>query len=804
MTKNSPRRILNGLALLLAVSLFYVYAAFGAAEPSSPSPCSRPVVIRVTPLSAEVRAGDTVQFSAKVWGTGRRRGVESKQVIWSINGIPGGNAAVGTISVNGLYISPSILPDSNAIEVIATSVAEPSVSRTALLTLYNPIPTVTSVTPSKVSVGAFTLTVNGGSFVEDAEVLFDGAPLPTTLNSPTQLIASGVATQAQLGSAQVLVRNPEPGSTNSSAGLTVRVTPQPTAASTSWNPTVLGVPWASDFIPVAANQIDVKMDPRLKLKAKGDGSTDDTPAIRGAIQLASASGGGVVYFPVGDYKIFTPSNSVQGGPLVIPSRVILRGASPMTSRIFVNDPSAASETDGTWTWGGIDFQGSSMSGMTDLGVYAVNASTSQCVLLWNRGSTKVAELFFNNLDIHLNNSKSFWFEATDNLLVQNSHIDSNSLQSGPIYIVGNSHVSFLGNKVTYNFSRVHMQNNANLDMQHNTLVRDAENKDMEEGTAIESGGVELSFGQNLQVLGNTIQTLNALPSESGDGEAIMSQQSTIPDVLDAGSATAIASTTLTDANALWGPVTESRLAQYPEVVAILTGSGTGEWRTIQGVNTTTKTLTLNQPWSPVPEVGSLYSIFAWTLMDANIQHNTLIDNPNGIVIWDGCYDCTVQNNTLTNSRGIILRTADTSLDPSLYPEGRREHEVAIQDRILYNIVSNTSGLRPAYIALDVEAFEKDNYRGMGLFNIQVEGNTIQPYAANPDQTYGPIEISQEGFFPCFFFGPALVKAPSNTVFQDIYFWTNSQSVPVTYGSYFSQFATHACATPSAPPPTSTE
>src|SRR6266404_4667330 len=216
---------------------------------------------------------------------------------------------------------------------------------------------------------------------------------------------------------------------------------------------------------------------------------------------------------------------------------------------------------------------------------------------------------------------------------------------------------------------------------------------MDEGTAVESGGVELSFGRDIQVLDNTIQTLNAPPEEAGDGEAIMTQHSTVQDVLDAGSTTAVTPTTLTDTNALWGPVTESRLAKYPAVVAILTGSGTGEWRTIQRVDTSTKTLVLNQPWSPVPEVGSLYSIFAWTLINANIQGNKLIDNPNGIVLYDGCNNCSVQNNILTNSRGIILRAADESLNPSQYPEGRRVHHMAIKNTIVNNTVLNTSGVR---------------------------------------------------------------------------------------------------------------
>ena len=336
-------------------------------------------------------------------------------------------------------------------------------------------------------------------------------------------------------------------------------------------------------------------------------------------------------------------------------------------------------------------------------------------------------------------------------------------------------------------------------MQGNSLIRDAQNADMQNGTAIESGGVELSRSQNVQVLNNTIETLNAPTDETDDGEAITSQQSNIQDVLDAGSATAITSTTLSDANALWGPVTVSRLAQYQEVIAILTGSGTGQWRTIQGINTSTKTLTLNQPWSPVPEVGSLYSIFVWTLMNATIQGNTLIDNPNGIVLWDGCYNCTVQNNMLTNSRGIMLRAADEPLNPSLYPEGRRGRQVAINDKILNNTVADTSGLRNAYIVLDTEAFFPSGYHGVGMFNIQVGGNILQPYPANPSQIATKSEIQQEGIFPCFLFGPAAVKDPVTTVFQKIYVWNNTQSLPVNYSQGFSLYTTEVCMTPVAPP-----
>ena len=568
----------------------------------------------------------------------------------------------------------------------------------------------------------------------------------------------------------------------------------------TWDPSVLGVSWAEDFRSIAANEINVKTDSRLSIKAVGDGIADDAAAVGAAIRLASLSGGGTVYLPMGDYKIVTPSDPKRGSPLIVPSRIILRGSSAMASRIFVYDSSANLETDNIETWGGIDFRGSSLVGMTDLGIYAVNSSGSPCAVIWNRDRTKVSKLFFNNLEIHLANCRPFWFQTIDNLLVQKSLFESAATRNGPVYIVNNGNIIFRNNQVLYHFGRVQMQNNSHLLMQANRLIRDAQNKDMDGQTAIESGGVELSLGQDVKVLDNTIQTLNAPTDEHGDGEAITTQNSNIQDVLDAGSATKLTSNTLSDSSALWGDVTVLRLRRYPEVVAIFSGNATGEWRHIKDVDPQTKTLSVDEAWNPVPAMGSFYSIFVWTLSDAIIQGNTLIDNSNGIVLWDGCRNCVVHDNTLVNSRGIILRTVDQSLDPSLYPEGRREHQVALNSKISNNVVSNSSGLRPAFIALDAEAFAPDSYRGMGMMNVQIEGNTIEPYAANPSQSYDPRhnQIPQDGFFPCILFGPAPTKDPVTSVFRDIHFGNNTQSQAVTYAPGFLPYTTKACVSSSAP------
>jgi parallel beta-helix repeat protein len=579
-----------------------------------------------------------------------------------------------------------------------------------------------------------------------------------------------------------------------------------------WNPAVLGVSWASDFNSIAANQINVKTDSRLSVKAVGDGVTDDTAAVRAAVALAASTGGGTVYFPAGSYQLTTPSDPSSASPLVIPSRVILQGASSSTSRLFLNDPNPGVETDGTWTWGGITFQNSSLSGITDLGITAVASpsSSTPCASIWNRGLANVSELFLNNVNIEINNCRTVWFDNVNDFIMQNSSIDSSeninaAAQLGPIYMDGSNNISFVNNLFTYNFGRIHLDNNTNVIIKGNTVIRNAENQDMDNGTAPESGGIEVSFDSTIQILNNTIQTLNEPANEGGDGEAIMSQESTTGNLIDAGSSTATTATTITDTNALWGSNSVSRLAQFPSTVAVITsGAATGEVRTIQSINPTAKSFTVSQAWNPIPAAGSLYSIFNWTLSNATISGNTLLNDPNGIMIYDGCYNCTVANNTLTNSRGILVRTADYSPSISSYPESRRYHMVTINDTVTNNTVQDTSGQRNAYVALDHEAFAPDADHGMSAQNVEIEGNTVSPYSSNPNQQYpnGGTEIYQEGLFPCFEFGPAPIKDPLTTVFQNITYSNNVQTTPVTYLSSFLPYTTQSCVTvPIVTPPT---
>jgi hypothetical protein len=104
----------------------------------------------------------------------------------------------GTIDVNGNYSAPALLPTPNAITIAAAKAGKPSVAASSAVTLLNPIPVATGISPPQVNVGPFTLTITGSEFVNGATVSFGGSMLATTFVSNTQLTASGTATSAQV------------------------------------------------------------------------------------------------------------------------------------------------------------------------------------------------------------------------------------------------------------------------------------------------------------------------------------------------------------------------------------------------------------------------------------------------------------------------------------------------------------------------------------------------------------------------------------------------------------------------------
>jgi len=141
-------------ALLFAASFL---GCGGVVGPDSPQPPPSGVTVNLTPTSASVLLGTPQTFTAVVTNS------TNIVVNWSVNGIAGGNAAVGTISTSGVYTSPGDLPASGSVIVQATSAADSSKSATAGVTVTSDISVSVSPQTMPVELGAarpFVASVN--------------------------------------------------------------------------------------------------------------------------------------------------------------------------------------------------------------------------------------------------------------------------------------------------------------------------------------------------------------------------------------------------------------------------------------------------------------------------------------------------------------------------------------------------------------------------------------------------------------------------------------------------------------------
>jgi len=138
---------------------------------------SRPFTIvarlRVTPSSASLLPGDSIQFTASVAGAGGDPG----GVLWSVNRTNGGSPAFGTISAGGFYTAPA--QPLHLITVRATSATDPTLFGEARVTVLDP--NTVQVPFAAVSVRReepFTLAMSSGVSIRNGAV-FEQMPALT-------------------------------------------------------------------------------------------------------------------------------------------------------------------------------------------------------------------------------------------------------------------------------------------------------------------------------------------------------------------------------------------------------------------------------------------------------------------------------------------------------------------------------------------------------------------------------------------------------------------------------------------------
>lgn len=116
-----------GITSSSAVLLAFFLLLFACSTGPAPS-----IGITLSPTSADVHAGQTIQFSATV------RNSTNAAVTWSLSGNGCGGATCGTISDSGLYTAPASVPSPPTVTVKATAATDTSKSASAVVTILAP------------------------------------------------------------------------------------------------------------------------------------------------------------------------------------------------------------------------------------------------------------------------------------------------------------------------------------------------------------------------------------------------------------------------------------------------------------------------------------------------------------------------------------------------------------------------------------------------------------------------------------------------------------------------------------------
>lgn len=121
------RRIVYRLSALFSLAI--LAAACGASGDNGGTTPPTASKVTIAPGSATVSRGATQQFTATVADS------PDQTVVWKVNGVRGGDSVHGLISLEGVYVAPTSLPNPAAVTVTATAVSDSAKSGTAAVTV---------------------------------------------------------------------------------------------------------------------------------------------------------------------------------------------------------------------------------------------------------------------------------------------------------------------------------------------------------------------------------------------------------------------------------------------------------------------------------------------------------------------------------------------------------------------------------------------------------------------------------------------------------------------------------------------
>jgi hypothetical protein len=516
------------------------------------------------------------------------------------------------------------------------------------------------------------------------------------------------------------------------------------------DPFGLQVPWAAAF-DFDQNVYNVQTDPRLTIRASGDGQQNDRRAIQEAIDLAAVRGG-VVYLPAGKYKL----SYHTGSGLTMRSRVVIRGDGPEKTKILYGYglPFSTERVKAAygWTLGWPDSRtegmgmvwpgGITTSGLLDLSLENVNENGNFLHTIKNmpEGASRLA---FKNCTFALDKGWGMAMVSVNQLLITGCTFRSSSTEvrninaptrTWPWDLKNSSQISFSKNTTYYNAGRFGANGCHHSIFINNSFIRDGNHQ-----SKGETGGLSLDYTSHVVVADNTFKVTGAAIINANQGETILSQGGN-PHQQNTGTVSSATTMSITDLKKEFQDLTDRvstdwQYAVHPAnyVVKIVSGTGTGQQRLIRSNNDTT--IYISQAWDVIPDRGSKYVITQWSAAHMYVLRNLLQDNNRGIWFYSGGHDVTISGNELINSEGIYIRS-DQRLNSNRY-------NLTSNFYISNNRVINTDGKRASYIAIWLFKNKVEPLFGTGTSGCEIRNNTLQAF--HPTSGKGSM-VSRQAFF----------------------------------------------------------
>src|SRR6266699_4390413 len=164
----SPHSKLRAMARWLALIAItqQISCGGGAGQNSNVDP-ARAVTVSISPGSAQIAPGASVQFTAIV------QNASNPAVSWQVKGVPGGNSSVGIITPSGAatasYTAPANVSGALTVTIAAVLQADATKSASATVTI-NPLP------GPQIAVSPANATVVAGGSLQFSAVVQNGPP----------------------------------------------------------------------------------------------------------------------------------------------------------------------------------------------------------------------------------------------------------------------------------------------------------------------------------------------------------------------------------------------------------------------------------------------------------------------------------------------------------------------------------------------------------------------------------------------------------------------------------------------------